>query len=255
MSEFCRDDETEEDLQRNGYGILQKKEGFRFGLDAVLLSSFARVKPADRLLDMGTGCGVIPILIEAKTGCRDITGIEIMPETADMASRSVRMNGLEDRIHIVNGDCREAGQLFGEASFDVVTCNPPYLRDNGPVSGDPVKAAARHEIYLTLDEMAASASRVLKSHGRSFIVHRPERLAEIFAVLRKYRLEPKRLRSVHQTAGSPASLILIESRKDAGEGLEIEPPFIVCAADGTYSPEAAEVYGLKQMPYITDING
>ncbi len=246
MSEFCHEDETEEDLQRNGYRILQKKEGFRFGLDAVLLSSFVRAGQNDRLLDMGTGCGVIPILLEAKTGCSDITGLEIVPGIADMAARSVKMNGLEDRIQIINGDCREAGHLFGEASFDIVTCNPPYLKSGGPVSNDPVKAVARHEICLSLDEMAREMYLVLKPHGRAYIVHRPERLAGILGTFMKNRLAPKRIRFVHPRIDSPASLVLIEARRDAREGLKTEPPLIVYSASGGYSDEAALDYGLAQ---------
>ncbi len=246
MSEYCLDDETEEDLQRGGLRILQKKNGFRFGLDTVLLSSFARVRPGERVLDMCSGCGVIPILLLAKTEGRDFTGLELMPDMADMAARSVKMNGLEDRIHMINGDCREAGQLFGEASFDVVTCNPPYLKGGGPVSEDTEKAAARHEIYLSLSELAGQTFRVLKPHGRLYMVHRPERLAEILSTLSGSRLEPKHLRFVFPDREKDASLILIEAVKNAGAGLKVEPPLFVYAAPGEYSDEVAEAYGPGQ---------
>ncbi len=248
MSEYCREDETEDDLMRNSYRILQKKDGFRFGLDAVLLSSFAVAGPKDKVLDMGTGCAVIPVLMAAKTGGRDFTGLEIQPAIAGMAQRSVAMNGLEDRIQIINGDCREAGQLFGKASFDIVTANPPYLKDDGPAGENPQKALARHEIALKFSDLARESEKVLKPHGRFYLVHRPERLPEIMDTLISYSLAPRRLRLVYPDIASAAVLFLMEARKGAAADLYVEPPLIICERPGEYSAEVKAIYGLDQTP-------
>ena len=188
-----------DELHRNGCRIIQKKDGFCFGMDAVLLSGFAAVKEGERALDLGCGTGIIPLLLEAKTRGRHFTGLEIQREMADMAARSVRLNRLEDKIDIIEGDIKEAGRIFGGASFDVVTANPPYMNDShGLKNPDLPRAIARHEVLCTLQDVVREAAKVLRPGGRFYLVHRPRRLIEIITELAGYGLEPKRLKFVHQ---------------------------------------------------------
>ena len=174
---LLRDDERIDDLQRNHYGIIQRKGTFCFGMDAVLLSGFAVVKPGEKALDLGTGTGIIPILLEAKTEGRHFTGLEIQEESADMARRSVKYNHLEEKVEIVTGDIKEAGSRFALASFDVVTSNPPYMNEGGGlVNPFAAKAIARHEILCSLEDVVAAAARLLRPLGRVYMIHRPHRL-------------------------------------------------------------------------------
>ena len=162
-----KENERIDDLQRNGYGIIQNTGAFCFGMDAVLLSGFASVKPGETVLDLGTGTGIIPILLEAKSEGRHFTGLEIQEEMADMARRSVAYNHLKEKVDIVTGDIKEAGQIFALASFDVITSNPPYMNDaHGLKNPDLPKAIARHEVLCTLDDVAAAAAKLLKPGGR-----------------------------------------------------------------------------------------
>ncbi len=240
----CREDERIDDLQRNGYRIIQKKKGFCFGMDAVLLSGFAQVKEGEVALDLGTGTGIIPILLEAKTQGRHFTGLEIQEEMAEMADRSVRLNHLEDRVDIVRGDIREASRLFGKASFDVVTSNPPYMNDNhGLKNPDLPKAIARHEVLCTLDDVCREASLLLKSGGRFYMVHRPHRLAEIITTLKAYKLEPKRMKLVHPFVDKEANMVLIEAVRGGRSMMKVEAPVIVYREVGVYTQEIYDVYG------------
>ena len=196
--QFLKEEERLDDLQRNGYKIIQNPNKFCFGMDAVLLSGFANVKRGEKALDLGTGTGIIPILLEAKTKGEHFTGLEIQEESADMATRSVAYNNLTDKIQIVNGDIKEAAKLFGPASFDVVTTNPPYMNDNHGIKNPELPMAiARHEILCSLEDVVREGAKVLKENGRFYMVHRPFRLVEIFTLMTKYRLEPKRLRLVY----------------------------------------------------------
>jgi tRNA1Val (adenine37-N6)-methyltransferase len=243
-SNVCREDERIDDLQRNGYHIIQKKNGFCFGMDAVLLSGFATVKKGERAIDLGTGTGIIPILLTAKTEGEHFTGLEIQSEVADMAARSVRLNGLEDRLDIVQGDIREASRLFGKASFDVVTSNPPYMTDtHGLKNPDLPKAIARHEVLCTLEDVVREASLLLRTGGRLYMVHRPRRLAEIISVLRQYNLEPKRMKMVHPFIDKEANMVLIEAVRGGGVMMNVEAPVIVFQAPGVYSEEIVTTYG------------
>lgn len=244
MTVELKERERVDDLQRNGYRIIQRTDGFCFGMDAVLLSGFAMVKKGERALDLGTGTGIIPILLEAKTEGDHFSALEIQREVADMARRSVSLNGLEEKIQIVEGDIREASQIFGAASFDVVTSNPPYMNDaHGLKNPDLPKAIARHEVLCTLDDVAREASRVLKTGGRFYMVHRPHRLAEIITVLRGYKLEPKRMKMVHPFADRDANMVLIEAVKGGGVFLKMEAPVIVFKEPGVYADEIRDVYG------------
>lgn len=239
-----KDHERIDDLQRGGYGIIQNPGKFCFGMDAVLLSGFARVEAGETVLDLGTGTGIIPILLKAKTEGKHFTGLEIQHDMADMAARSVAYNHLEKEISIVEGDIREAGRLFGLASFDVVTSNPPYMEGSGGLKNpDWTKAVARHEILCTLDNVVSETARVLRPGGRFYLVHRPARLAEIIVTLRQYKLEPKRLKLVHPFADRPANMVLIEAVRGGNPQMQVEPPVIVFREPGVYTDEIREKYG------------
>ena len=240
----CGEDERIDDLQRNGYRIIQKKKGFCFGMDAVLLSGFAQVKEGEVAVDLGTGTGIIPILLEAKTKGKHFTGLEIQEEVAEMAGRSVRLNQLENRVDIVRGDIKEASRLFGKASFDVVTSNPPYMNDNhGLKNPELPKAIARHEVFCTLDDVCREASLLLKSGGRFYMVHRPHRLAEIITALKTYKLEPKRMKLVHPFVDKEANMVLIEAVRGGRSMMKVEARIIVYREPGVYTREIYDVYG------------
>ena len=240
----CGEDERIDDLQRNGYRIIQKKKGFCFGMDAVLLSGFAQVKEGEVAVDLGTGTGIIPILLEAKTKGKHFTGLEIQEEVAEMAGRSVRLNQLENRVDIVRGDIKEASRLFGKASFDVVTSNPPYMNDNhGLKNPELPKAIARHDVFCTLDDVCREASLLLKSGGRFYMVHRPHRLAEIITALKTYKLEPKRMKLVHPFVDKEANMVLIEAVRGGRSMMKVEAPIIVYREPGVYTQEIYDVYG------------
>ena len=217
-----------DELHRNGYRIIQKKDGLCFGMDAVLLSGFAAVKEGERALDLGCGTGIIPLLLEAKTRGRHFTGLEIQREMADMAARSVRLNRLQDKIDIIEGDIKEAGRIFGGASFDVVTANPPYMNDShGLKNPDLPRAIARHEVLCTLQDVVREAAKVLRPGGRFYLVHRPRRLIEIITELAGYGLEPKRLKFVHPFADREAKMVLLEAARGGRSFVRVEKPLIV----------------------------
>lgn len=244
MTINLKEKERLDELQRNGYKIIQNPEKFCFGMDAVLLSSFARAGEGDRVLDLGTGTGIIPILMEAKTRAAHLTGLEIQEESADMAMRSVALNNLQDKIAIVQGDLREAGTLFGAASFDVVTCNPPYMTSKHGLQnhGEP-KAIARHEILCTLEDVVSQAAGLLKPGGNFFMVHRPFRLAEIMVLLHEYKLEPKRMQLVYPYVDKEPNMVLIEANRGGRPRITVEKPLIVYKEPGVYMPEIYDIYG------------
>lgn len=233
-----------DDLERNGYHIIQDTERFCFGMDAVLLSGFARVKANARVLDLGTGTGIIPILLEAKTKACHLVGLEIQEDSADMARRSVCLNGLEDKIDIVTGDIKEAGSLFDAASFDVITCNPPYMTDkHGLTNPNDAKAIARHEILCTLEDVIAQAAKLLRPGGNFYMVHRPFRLAEIMVLLHNYKLEPKRMQLVYPYIDKEPNMVLIEANRGGRPRMTVEKPLIVYSKPGVYMPEIYDIYG------------
>ena len=214
MTNNLKEHERLDDLHRNGYRIIQNEKAFCFGMDAVLLSGYAAVREGERAIDLGTGTGIIPILLEAKTGGEHFTGLEIQAEMADMARRSVALNHLEEKIDIVCGDIKEASQIFGAASFDVVTTNPPYMNDaHGLQNPDPVKAIARHEVLCTLEDVVREGAKLLVPGGRFYMVHRPHRLVEIINIMTSFKLEPKRIKFVHPFVDKEANMVLIEGIK------------------------------------------
>lgn len=237
------ENERLDDLGRKNYKIIQNPEKFCFGIDAVLLSGFAKVKRGQVVLDLGTGTGIIPILLEAKTESAHLTGLEIQQESAEMASRSVAYNHLEDKIDIVTGDIKEAESIFGAASFDVVTSNPPYMiGGHGLKNPSMPKTIARHEVLCDFEDVARAASYVLKPGGNFYLVHRPFRLVEILGILTRYKLEPKRIRFVHSYVDKEPTMVLIEAKKGANPRVTIEKPLIVYKAPGQYTDEIYEIY-------------
>lgn len=244
MTIELKSDERLDDLQRNGYQIIQKTNGFCFGMDAVLLSGFAVVKPGEKTVDLGTGTGIIPILLEAKYEGEHYTGLEIQDEMAEMAARSVALNHLEEKVSIVKGDIKEASRLFGAASFDVVTSNPPYMNDaHGLKNPDLPKAIARHEVLCTLDDVAREAAKLLRPGGRFYLVHRPHRLIEIVTALTKYKLEPKRMKMVHPFVDKEANMVLIEAVRGGKSMIKVEAPIVVYETAGVYTREIYDIYG------------
>ena len=237
--QLVKDNERIDDLQ-NGYYVIQDPDKFCFGMDAVLLSGFAKVKKGETALDLGTG-----ILLKTKTNGKHFTGLEIQKECADMAGRSVRYNHLEDDVEIVRGDIKEAADIFGAASFDVVTSNPPYMiGQHGLRNPDMPKAIARHEVLCNLEDVVSQASKVLKERGRFYMVHRPFRLAEIMNVLTKYRLEPKRMQLVYPYIDREPNMVLIEALKGGNSRVTVEPPLIVYKEPGVYTENILKIYDM-----------
>lgn len=233
-----------DDLQRNNLKIIQKTDGFCFGMDAVLLSGFTFVKEGEQVLDLGTGTGIIPLLLSAKTRGKHFSALEIQEEIADMAARSVSLNHLEEKIKIVKGDIKEASRIFGAASFDVVTTNPPYMNDShGLKNPAEMKAVSRHEVLCTLEDVVREGAKVLKPGGRMYMVHRPHRLIEILETMTKYRLEPKRMKFVHPFWNKEANMVLIESVRGGGAFLKLEAPIVVYKEPGVYTEEIYDIYG------------
>ena len=248
-----------DDLERNGLKLIQNSELFCFGMDAVLLSGFANVKKNETAIDLGTGTGIIPILLSAKTEGKHFIGVEIQPEVADMAERSVIINNISDKIEILVGDIKAiansrqdaAGRMtetktayLDYGTFDVVTCNPPYMKaSHGLQNPEDTKAISRHEVLCTLSDVCTAAGRLLRSGGRFYMVHRPLRLPEIITELKKNHLEPKRMKFVHPFIDKEANMVLIEAVKGAGAECRIEKPIIVYEAPGKYTEEIYTIYG------------
>jgi tRNA1Val (adenine37-N6)-methyltransferase len=241
---FKKEGERIDDLQRNGLKILQDPKRFCFGMDAVLLSGFAKVRKDERVLDLGTGTGILPLLLSAKTEGREFVGLEVQAESADMAERSVKMNGLSDRIHIVQGNVRNAEELFGPSSFDVVVSNPPYMIDHhGIQNPNDAKLIARHEVLAGLEDFIQQTARVLRPKGRCYFVHRPFRLADLIVLMRQYGLEPKRMRLVYPFVDREPNMVLLEGVRNGNPRLTVEKPLIVYKAVGEYTDEIHDLYG------------
>ena len=246
MMNSLKPEERLDDLQVNGYEIIQHPGKFCFGMDAVLLSNFARVKKGERALDLGTGTGIIPILMTAKTQGEAFVGLEIQEESADMARRSVAHNHLENKIDIVTGDIKEAAEIFGPVSFDVITTNPPYMiGQHGIANASDAKAIARHEVLCTLDDILRESAKVLKPKGRFYMVHRPFRLAEILSKMVAAGIEPKRMRMIHPFIDKEPNMVLIEGSRGGNSRMTVEPPLIVYKEVGVYNEELLAEYGMK----------
>ena len=241
---LVRPGEKTDDLQRAGLRIIQNPEKFCFGMDAVLLTGWVRVPDDGTVLDLGTGTGIIPLLLSAKTKASHLTGLELQEDMADMAARSVALNRLSDRISIVQGDIRKAGALFAPASFDVVTTNPPYMTGgHGLTNPKDSKAIARHEVCCTLDDVASAAEKLVRPHGHVFMVHRPFRLTEIFLCLTRHHLEPKRMRLVYPFADRDPNMVLLDCVRGGNSGIKVEKPLIVFREKDVYTDEVRDLYG------------
>lgn len=235
--------ERVDDLHRNGYLLIQDPEKFCFGIDAVLLAGYAKMKKNEIALDMCTGTGVIPILMEAKTDGEQFVGVEIQDESVEMAQRSVALNNLQDKIYIHQGDIKALDEFYKLGTFDVVTCNPPYMPSGGGIVNDySPKAIARHEIMCTLEDVMCSADKMLRVGGRMYMVHRPARLPEIFNTAVKYHLEPKRMRFVHPYVEKEPTLVLMEFVKGGKPMLKVEPPLVIYLVNGEYTSEIRDIY-------------
>ena len=246
MGELLREEcgERLDDLQCNGLYLIQDPDKFCFGIDAVLLSNFVKVKKNGHVVDLCTGSGIVPILLSAKTGAKKITGIEIQSDIADMARRSVSYNKLDEKIDIINDDISNVLKYINNCSVDSVCVNPPYMKDTTAIKNpDLPMAIARHELLTDLETVINIASRLLKESGKFFMVHRPSRLSEIFASMRQNRIEPKRLRFIHPYIESKANLVLIEGAKGSGVWLDVEPPLVVYKDKNVYTDEVLKIYG------------
>lgn len=242
--ELLKSGERLDELQRNGYRIIQNPERFCFGMDAVLLAGFAKGAAGGRLLDIGTGTGILLLLLEARTEIPHLVGLEIQDESADMARRSVKLNGLEEKIEVVTGDIREADRLFKAASFDVVTCNPPYMIGrHGLQNAEPAKTIARHEVCCTFRDIAEMTKKLLKPGGHFYLVHRPFRLAEILVTLSACRLEPKRMQFVYPFVDKEPNMVLIEAVRGGRPRMRVEKPLIIYESSGVYTGEINSIYG------------
>ena len=233
-----------DELHRNGYYIIQNPDLFCFGMDAVLLSGFAAVKPGEQALDLGTGNGIIPILLEAKTEGEHFTGPEIQERNVDMACRSVALNHLEHKISVVQGDIKDASKLFGASSFHVVTSNPPYMTGHhGLTNPSEAKAIARHELLCTLEDVIREAAKLLPPKGRFYLVHRPFRLAEILCTMSQYGIEPKRMKLVYPFVDKEPNMVLLEGLRGGRPRMTVEKPLIVYERPGVYTREIYDIYG------------
>ena len=237
------ENERIDDLHRKGYRIIQNPKMFCFGMDAVLLAGFAKVSSEDHVLDMGSGNGVIPLLIKARYEPMAITGLEIQEANVHMSTRSVQLNGIEDKVRIIQGDIKEADQLLPLSSFNVVTCNPPYMDAGKGLRNElSAKSIARHEVLCTLEDVIRSASKLTVVGGKFYMVHRPHRLVEIITLLRHYKMEPKRLRMVHPDQNSEANMVLIETVRHGKPFLKVEKPLIIYKEANVYTDEVKNLY-------------
>lgn len=241
---IIEEDELIDDLQLKGLNLIQKKDGFKFGVDAVLLSDFANVKNKHRVIDLCTGTGIIPFLIYGKYEPKEIYGLEIQEDMVHMAKRSTALNSLEEKVFFLHGDLKNINELKKLKKFDVVTVNPPYkLNNSGIINPLDKLAIARHEILCNLEDVISASRILLNDNGRIFIVHRPERLADIFTLMRKYRIEPKRVKMVHPKIGKAPNIVLVEGQRDGGAYLKWEAPLYVYDENGNYTKEIDSIYG------------
>ncbi len=232
-----------DDLHRNGLKIIQNPKLFCFGVDAVLLTGFVKVKKGELLLDLGTGTGIIPILLSAKTEAAHFTGLEIQEASVDLARRSVAFNGLTDRITIDQGDICQTEGLYKPSHFHVITCNPPYMNAGGGLTNpDSPMAIARHELCCTLQDVIDCAARLLKPAGRFYMIHRPHRLTDIITQLRERGLEPKTMRFIHPFAHKEPTMVMVEAIRGGKPMVKVLPPLVIYQSQGQYTQEAYDIY-------------
>lgn len=243
-ADLVKDDETLEDLQISNLRLIQKKDGFRFGIDAVLLSDFAKDIKAEKMLDMCTGSGIVPVLMSAKTNIPEIFGIEIQEEIFDAAKRTLELNGLSGRIHLECGNIKKGAEIYGKRQFGLITCNPPYMPAGSAVKNElDTKIIARHEVLCTLEDVISSAGVLLKQQGHLVLVHKPTRLADIICLMREREIEPKRIRFIHKQAETEPSLVLVDGAYKGGRELRIMPPLYLYDEKGEETSELKRIYG------------
>lgn len=243
MNELLKNNERIDDLQYNHLRIIQNPEAFRFGMDAVLLADFTRLRPRERVADMGTGTGILPLLLSQKDQTCSFEAFEIQPDMAEMAGRSVKLNNLTERINIHAADMREAWKIIGRQSVHAVVCNPPYGKRGGTLTSEASSVSlARHEADCTIEDVAASCSAVLRNLGRLNIVFPAQRMLELLDALRKARLEPKRIRMVCARVDKAPYLVMVEAMKNAKPQLLWMPPLVVYHPDGSETDEIKRIY-------------
>lgn len=241
------EDESIDDLQLDNLYLIQKKQGFRFGVDAVLLSNFANIKNRHRVVDLCTGTGIIPFLVYGKYKPKEVIGIEIQEDMVEMANRSSQYNNVEDTVKFKNADLKNIDFLKTLGTFDVLTVNPPYkLNNSGILNPNDKLAIARHEVMCNLEDVIIAARRLLKDNGRMYMVHRPERLIDIFELMRKHKIEPKRVQMIQPNVKKAPNIVLVEGQRDGGAYLKWESPLYVYNEDGTYTKELNKIYGREE---------
>lgn len=241
------EDESIDDLQLDNLYLIQKRQGFRFGVDAVLLSHFANIKKHHRVIDLCTGTGIIPFLLYGKYKPKEVIGIEIQEDMVEMANRSSKYNELESVVKFINGDLKDLDLLKSLGTFDALTVNPPYkINNSGIINPDDKLAIARHEILCDLEDVIKASRRLLKDNGRLYMVHRPERLIDIFELMRKYKIEPKRVQMIQPNINKAPNILLVEGQRDGGSYLKWEAPIYVYNEDGTYSKQINKIYGREE---------
>lgn len=243
-----KENERIDDLEYKGLKIIQNKDGFCFGVDSVLLSDYAKnIKKSAKVVDMGTGTGIISILLCKKTNLEKIYGIEIQKEVADMAKRSSELNHLEDKFEVINADIKNILTILNKNEYDVIVTNPPYKKlDTGVKSLDEKNLISRHEVECTLEDIIENSSKLLKDLGEFYMVHKAERLVDIMYLLRKHKLEPKNIRFVHSKSEDKPTLILVRAVKGAKEFLKIDKPLVIYKENGEYTDEILEIYDKKR---------
>lgn len=243
---MLKENEQLDDLQINGLRIIQDNTRFKFGTDAVLLSDYAKIKQGGRCIDLGTGTGIIPLLLKAKNNVSEIIGLEIQEDLCEMAKRSVELNGKEAKgIQIVSGDIKQVEEIFEASSFSNVVSNPPYMINGSGLQSDDMSIAiSRHEVVCTISDIAKAANYLLNDKGILTMVHRPNRLVDVLFALRKNSLEPKTIRFVHPYAGKAPNLFLISAMKNSRPFLKFERPLVIRNQDGTYTDEIFTIYGM-----------
>lgn len=245
--------ERVDDLQHGGLQIIQNPEWFSFGIDAVLLSAYARVKKGGNVVDLCTGTGIVPLLLSARTTSDRITGIELQADVADMARRSVALNHLEGRIEIVTADVMDLSGVLPKGSVDVVTCNPPYFKSQaGFYNATEIKKISRHEVALSLEGLFKSVSEILKPNGNFYMIHRPDRLVDIFYWARFFKVEPKRIRFVQPKVDALPNLVLVHFTKNGGKELKYDRPLVVYDDQGQYTDEIFEIYHQASLTAFED---
>lgn len=241
------ENERIDDLEYEGLKIIQNKDWFCFGIDSILVADFAKdIKNDAVVMDIGTGTGVIGLLLCKKTNLKKIYGIEVQSDVAEMAEKSIKLNDLENKFEILNININEINKYFVNNQFDAIVTNPPYKKDNTGIKNENQnKLISRHEVECTLEDIIQKSSLMLKDLGCFYMVHRAERIVDIFVLLRKYKLEPKIIRFIHPKINEKPNLILVKAVKNAGEFLKIEKPLVVYNNDGGYTDEIMKIYNKK----------